>query len=101
MYVKVGDAIRARDTRDIRDCGITPGAAGRVEGVNGAQISFFLENSNPDQPLTQGHMTLGVFNQNFVVDKSKESARRAKTTAQSYPANFPNDWRRPSGRAAR
>lgn len=98
MYVKVGDPIRARDTKLIRDCGIAPGAAGRIEGVNGAQISFFLEKSAPKQHYTHGHMSLGTFNENFVVDKSKESARRSQTTANAYPAAFPKDWEKPSGR---
>ena len=89
MNWKIGDSFRARDTRHVRDSGIVPGAGGRIEGINGARISFYLEQSHPEQTVCEGQATLSRFNENFVADKAKESARRSKTTANTYSTVFP------------
>ncbi len=100
MNWKLGDTFRARDTKDVRDCNIVPGTAGRIEGVNGAQLSFHIEMSHPKQGFEQGHASLGDFSRNFAIDKAKESTRRQRETSGLYPNSFPADWRRPSRRPA-
>ena len=100
MNWRIGDTFRARATKDIKDCHILPGTPGRIEGVNGAQISFHLEKSTPQQGFTTGHASVGDFNLNFSWDKGKESCRRQKETSNLYAQAFPWDWRRPSRRPA-
>ena len=100
MQWRIGDTFRALDTKDVRDCNIVPGAAGRIEGILGARISFHLGQSHPKQGFTEGCATLGDFDINFAPDKSAESNRRQKSTSALYPVQFPDDWRRPSGLAA-
>ncbi len=100
MNWRIGDTFRARDTGDVRDCSILPGTPGRIEGMIGGQISFYLEKSGPKQGYATGHASLGDFNHNFAWDKGKESKRREKETSNLYANSFPSDWRRPSGRPA-
>lgn len=99
MNWRIGDTFRALDTKDIRDSQIVPGTPGRIEGIIGSMVSFYLEPKSPKQSYTLGSAALGDFNKNFARDKSKESTRRQRETSSLYPNTFPGEWRRPSGLA--
>lgn len=99
MNWQIGDTFRALDTKDVRDSNIVPGTPGRIEGIIGSKVSFYLEPKNPKQGYTMGNAALGDFNKNFARDKAKESNRRQRETSNIYPNAFPSEWRRPSGLA--
>lgn len=98
MNWRIGETFRALDTKDIRDCHITPGTPGRIEGIIGSRVSFFLEPGHPKQGFTVGNANVGDFNKNFSRDKAKDSNRRQRVTSNVYPNAFPTDWRSPSKR---
>lgn len=98
MTWRIGDTFRALDTKDIRDSNIVPDTPGRIEGMIGSKVSFFLEKGHPKQGYTVGNASLGDFNKNFARDKAKESSRRQLETSNLYPNSFPTDWRKPSAR---
>ena len=100
MSWKIGDTFRALDTSEILASNIVPGTPGRIEGINGAKISFHIEKSHPKQGFTEGNASVGDFSRNFAPDKSKESSRRQHVTSNIYPTEFPTEWTRPSGLAS-
>jgi hypothetical protein len=91
-FWKRGDSFKALDTAAVKGAGIVPGAGGEVTSVLGTKISFFVERGGPGSGFIQAHADLGTFNQNFALDKSKETARRSFQDSRIYPRQFPKDF---------
>jgi hypothetical protein len=92
MYWTPGVPFRALDTAAVRRSGIVPGSGGEVTSVLGAKVSFFVERGGPGSGFIQAHSSLNHFNENFALDKSKETARRTYKDSRIFPQEFPKDF---------